>query len=104
MKALFALSTLAGLCAASPAFASPELAQQKTCMACHAIDRKLVGPSYKDVAAKYASQKDAAAGALAEKIMKGGVGVWGPVPMPPQVATPAEVKALAQWIAEGAKP
>ena len=99
MKALFALSTLAGLCAASPAFASPELAQQKTCMACHAIDRKLVGPSYKDVAAKYASQKDAAAGLLAEKIMKGGVGVWGPVPMPanPKVS-PAEARQLAIWV------
>ncbi len=99
MKALFALSTLAGLCTASPVFASPELAQQKTCMACHAVDRKLVGPSYKDVAAKYASQKDAAAAALAEKIMKGGVGVWGPVPMPanPKVS-PAEARQLAIWV------
>ena len=58
-------------------------------MACHAVDRKLVGPSYKDVAAKYAGQKDAAA-TLAEKIMKGGAGVWGPVPMPanPRSARP----------------
>jgi cytochrome c len=98
MKALFALSTLAGLCAASPAFASPELAQQKTCMACHAIDRKLVGPSYKDVAAKYAGQPQAAA-LLAEKIMKGGTGVWGPVPMPanPKVSQ-AEALKLAQWV------
>jgi cytochrome c len=99
MKALFALSTLAGLFAASPAVASPELAQQKTCMACHAVDRKLVGPSYKDVAAKYASQKDAATATLAEKIMKGGVGVWGPVPMPanPKVS-PAEARQLAIWV------
>jgi len=98
MKALFALSTLAGLCAASPAFASPELAQQKTCMACHAVDRKLVGPSYKDVAAKYAGQPQAAA-LLAEKIIKGGTGVWGPVPMPanPKVSA-AEAQKLAQWV------
>ena len=67
-------------------------------MACHAVDRKLVGPAYKDVAAKYAGQKDAAA-KLAEKIMKGGVGAWGPVPMPanPQVS-PTEAKKLAHWV------
>jgi cytochrome c len=62
------------------------------------VDRKLVGPSYKDVAAKYAGQKDAAA-MLAEKIMKGGTGVWGPVPMPanPKVSQ-AEALKLAQWV------
>ncbi len=62
------------------------------------LDRKIVGPSYKDVAAKYAGQKDAAA-MLAEKIIKGGVGVWGPVPMPanPKVS-PAEAMKLAQWV------
>lgn len=83
---------------ASPAMASPELAQQKTCMACHALDRKVVGPSYKDVSAKYAGQKDAA-DKLADKIVKGGVGVWGAVPMPanPKVS-PAEAKQLAAWI------
>lgn len=68
-------------------------------MACHAQDRKIVGPSYKDVAVKYAGQKDAAAAMIAEKIMKGGVGVWGPVPMPanPKVS-PAEARQLALWI------
>ena len=98
MKALHALPLLAVLLAAPAVWASPELAQQKTCMACHATDRKLVGPSYKDVAAKYAGQKDAAA-KLAEKIIKGGAGVWGAVPMPanPRV-TPAEAKQLAVWI------
>jgi len=98
MKALHALPLLAALLAAPAAWASPELAQQKTCMACHATDRKLVGPSYKDVAAKYAGQKDAADN-LAEKIIKGGAGVWGAVPMPanPRVS-PAEAKQLAVWI------
>ncbi|MFP5407401.1 MAG: c-type cytochrome, partial [Gammaproteobacteria bacterium] len=61
-----------------PALAQADLAQKKNCMACHAIDKKLVGPAYKDVAAKYAGQKDAA-DKLAEKIIKGGAGVWGPV-------------------------
>lgn len=84
--------------ATAPAFASPELAQKKNCMACHAIDKKLVGPAYKDVAAKYSGQKDAA-DKLAQKIMKGGSGVWGSIPMPanPQVSE-AEAKQLAQWV------
>jgi cytochrome c len=82
----------------TPAFANADLAQKKSCLACHATDKKLVGPAYKDVAAKYAGQKDAAA-KLAEKIQKGGVGVWGQVPMPanPQV-NPAEAKQLADWV------
>jgi cytochrome c len=81
-----------------PAFAQADLAQKKNCMACHAIDKKLVGPAYKDVAAKYAGQKDAA-DKLAQKVMKGGSGVWGAVPMPanPQV-TEAEAKQLVAWV------
>jgi cytochrome c len=86
--------------AASPAFAAgpAELAQQKNCMACHAIDKKVVGPAYKDVAAKYAGQKDAI-DKLTQKVMKGGSGTWGAVPMPanPQV-TEAEAKQLVQWV------
>jgi len=83
---------------AAPAFAQADLAQKKNCMACHAIDKKLVGPSYKDVAAKYAGQKDAV-DKLAQKVVKGGSGSWGAVPMPanPQV-TEAEAKQLVQWI------
>ena len=83
---------------AVPAFAQADLAQKKNCMACHAIDKKLVGPAYKDVAAKYAGQKDAV-DKLAAKVVKGGAGVWGAVPMPanPQV-TDAEAKQLVQWI------
>ena len=84
--------------AAAPAFANADLAQKKNCMACHAVDKKLVGPSYKDVAAKYAGQKDAV-DMLSAKVIKGGSGVWGPIPMPanPQVSE-AEAKQLVQWV------
>jgi len=98
MKALFALViALTALASAAPAFAQADLAQKKNCMACHAIDKKLVGPAYKDVAAKYAGQKDASA-KLADKIQKGGVGVWGQIPMPANPVTPAEAKQLADWV------
>ncbi|ASM78334.1 cytochrome C [Vitreoscilla filiformis] len=83
--------------AASPALASKELAQQKNCLACHAEATKIVGPAYKDVAAKYKGQKDAVA-ALATKIQKGGSGVWGTVPMPANAVTDAEAKALTTWV------
>jgi cytochrome c len=83
---------------AGPAFANADLAQKKNCLACHAVDKKLVGPAYKDVAAKYAGQKDAVA-KLADKVMKGGTGVWGQVPMPanPQVSA-EEAKTLVAWV------
>ena len=95
-RALLVLST--ALVAAGPALADQALATAKNCMACHAVDKKLVGPSYKEVAAKYAGQGDAVA-KLAAKIQKGGAGVWGPVPMPanPQVSE-AEAKKLAAWV------
>ena len=82
----------------APVFAQADLAQKKNCMACHAVDKKVLGPAYKDVAAKYAGQKDAA-DKLAAKVMKGGTGVWGNIPMPanPQV-TEAEAKQLVGWI------
>ena len=95
-RALLALSVLAAVSA--PALADQALATAKNCMACHAVDKKLVGPAYKDVAAKYAGQKDAAA-KLAEKIQKGGSGVWGAVPMPANPGVnPAEAKQLADWV------
>jgi cytochrome c len=95
-RALLALATLAALSA--PAFADQALATAKNCMACHAVDKKLVGPAYKDVAAKYAGQKDAV-DKLAAKIMKGGSGVWGPVPMPANAqVNEAEAKKLAAWV------
>jgi len=82
----------------SPAWANPDLAQKKNCMACHAVSQKVIGPAYKDVAAKYAGQADALA-KLVPKVMKGGAGVWGAVPMPanPQV-NEAEAKQLVAWI------
>ncbi|MCV2361078.1 c-type cytochrome [Paucibacter sp. TC2R-5] len=93
-----ALSALAAITMAQPAFASADLAQKKNCMACHAVDKKIVGPAYKDVAAKYAKDKDAVA-KLADKIVKGGSGVWGPVPMPANAqVSPAEAKVLAAWV------
>ena len=93
-----ALGTALAALFATPAFANADLAQKKKCMACHALEQKLVGPAYKDIAAKYAGQKDAAA-TLADKIQKGGAGVWGQVPMPanPQVSA-AEAKTLAAWV------
>jgi cytochrome c len=95
-RALFALAALAAVSA--PALADQALAMSKNCMSCHAIDRKLVGPAYKAVALKYAGQKDAV-DRLAAKIMKGGSGVWGPVPMPANSqVNEAEAKQLAAWV------
>lgn len=86
------------LSVAAPAMADLALATSKNCMACHAVDKKMVGPSYKDVAAKYAGQKDAV-DKLAAKIVKGGSGVWGPVPMPANVqVSEADSKKLAAWV------
>ena len=95
-RALFAL--IAAATVSAPVLADQALATAKNCMACHALDKKLVGPAYKDVAAKYAGDKTAA-DKLASKIQKGGAGVWGPVPMPanPQVSE-AEAKKLAAWV------
>jgi cytochrome c len=78
------------------AHASADLAKSKNCLACHAVDKKLVGPAFKDVAARY-TQKDVAQ--LAASIRKGGAGKWGPIPMPanPQVSE-AEATALATWV------
>ena len=83
---------------ASPAWANAELATQKNCMACHALEKKQVGPSYKAVAEKYAGQKDAVE-KLSQKVMKGGAGVWGAIPMPANPAvTAAEDKQLVEWV------
>jgi cytochrome c len=93
----FALSATAILSAA-PAFADQALATKKNCMSCHTIDKKVVGPAYKDVAAKYKGDAGAAA-KLAAKVIKGGGGTWGPMAMPanPQV-NEAEAKTLVAWI------
>ncbi len=93
---LFALA--AAVLVATPVLADQALAQSKNCLSCHSIDKKIVGPAYKDVAKKYAGQKDAA-DKLASKIMKGGAGVWGVVPMPVNSqVNEAEAKKLAAWV------
>lgn len=75
-----------------------KLAQQKQCLACHTVDKKLIGPTYKEVAAKYRSRKDGEA-YLAKKIREGSNGVWGQIPMPPNAAVnEAEAKTLAKWV------
>jgi cytochrome c len=98
MKLLSTLIVSVAAAAAGPAFANADLAKAKNCMACHAIDKKLVGPAYKEVAAKYAGQKDAV-DKLAQKVIKGGVGTWGQIPMPANAqVNEAEAKQLVQWI------
>lgn len=99
MRKFVALSVAAGLMAsAGAAFASDALLKKYNCVACHAVDKKMVGPAYKDVAAKYASDAGAA-DRLAKKIKAGGVGVWGQIPMPanPQVSD-ADSAALAKYV------
>ena len=89
---------IVALAAALPAYAQEELAKKHNCFACHAIDKKLVGPSYKDVAAKYRNDPKAEA-KLFEKVKKGGQGVWGQVPMPPNSAVPdTDIHSLVKWI------
>lgn len=103
MKFAPIVAALATVAATMPALADMAMAQKYACTACHAVDKKVVGPAYADVAKKYAGQKDAVA-KLTESITKGGSGKWGPVPMPAQTAVPAaDVAALAAWIAGGAK-
>lgn len=95
---LFIPALLASLAASAPAMADMQLATSKNCMACHAAAVKLVGPSFKAIAAKYAGQPEAV-DKLAAKIIKGGSGVWGPVPMPANAqVSPDEAKKLATWI------
>jgi cytochrome c len=84
--------------AAAPAFANLELAAKNGCTACHSIDKKIVGPAYKDVAAKYLGKPQAEA-MLIDKVKKGGVGAWGDLPMPPNSFVKDEdVKTLVKWI------
>ena len=99
MKLFPALALVAAAATVSaPAMADEALAKAKNCLACHAVDKKVLGPSYKDVAAKYAGQKDAS-DKLAAKIIKGGVGAWGQIPMPANAqVNEAESKKLVAWI------
>lgn len=99
MKSVILCTALAALAAALPVQASEELAKKYACVACHSIKGpKTVGPTYVDVAKKYASQKDVEA-KLVDKVKKGGSGVWGQVPMAPNPNVPdADVRALVKWI------
>ena len=96
MKIILA-GIVCGAFVATPVLADEALAKKHNCTACHAIDKKLVGPAYKDVAAKYKGQDVAAK--LEDKVKKGGSGVWGPIPMPPNAAVPdADIKKLVDWV------
>lgn len=98
MKTLMlTLLACAGMTMGGQALASADLAKSKNCMACHAMDKKVLGPGFKDVAAKYKGQKDAEA-KLVASITKGSTGVWGPMAMPPNGVTPAEAATLAKWV------
>ena len=103
-RILVAIAAVATFLATStPALADMALASSKNCMACHAVEKKLVGPSYKDIATKYAGQADAV-DKLAGKVLKGGSGAWGPVPMPANAqVNDADAKKLVAWILAGSK-
>lgn len=96
MAALASVSLLAA--AGAQAASADDLLKKNACTACHAIDKKGVGPSYKEVADKYRGQADAPA-KLAEKVKKGGMGVWGKIPMPPNAAvSDADLKSMITYI------
>ncbi|MCL2635999.1 MAG: c-type cytochrome [Betaproteobacteria bacterium] len=98
MKSVYiAIMAAAGVVMAGQAHADEALAKAKNCMSCHTIDKKLVGPAYKEVAAKYKDDKGAAA-TLAAKVKAGGKGVWGQIPMPPNNVTEEEAKKLTAWV------
>jgi cytochrome c len=98
MKIVIAAAAAVVVVLAAPARADEAMAKKYNCLACHQVDKKVVGPAYKDVAKKYKGKAGAAA-MLAEKVKKGGSGVWGPIPMPPNPAVPdADLKKLVDWI------
>ena len=99
MKTLILSASALVLAAALPAQAQEDLAKKHLCTTCHVVKgTKTIGPTYADVAKKYAGQKDAEA-KLVDKVKKGGTGVWGQVPMPPNAAVPdADVRALVKWV------
>ena len=86
------------LASAGNALASEALAKKYNCLTCHTVDKKVIGPSYQDVAAKYKDDKTAEA-KLVAKVKNGGAGVWGQIPMPPNATVPdADIKALVKWV------
>lgn len=83
--------------------ANPDLAKKHNCTACHAIDKKMIGPAYLDVAKKFKGQPDAAE-KLTKSVKAGSSGIWGPVPMPPNAGVPdADIKTLVDWVLAQAK-
>ncbi|WP_374401975.1 c-type cytochrome [Niveibacterium sp.] len=102
MKGFSVLLIAAAALLAPQVQANADLAKKYNCLACHATDKKLVGPAYQDVAAKYKGQADAAQ-ALAAKVKAGGKGVWGPVPMPPNNVPDEDIKTLVAWVLAGGK-
>lgn len=98
MKFLFAVLFTFSVLAAGSAAASEKLAQSSGCMTCHSIDRKVIGPGYKEIATKYRNDKSAAAN-LVKKVKAGGSGVWGSTPMPPNAHVKEDdIKTLVTWI------
>ena len=91
-------ATALALLMSSPTLASPELARSKNCVACHHVERKMIGPAYKAIAERYAKD-EAAIKTLTEKVIKGGSGSWGQTPMPPQPSvSPEDAEALVKWV------
>ncbi|MFN6960842.1 MAG: c-type cytochrome [Rhodocyclaceae bacterium] len=100
---VFAALFITSAMISAPALANLELAKKSNCMSCHQMDKKMVGPAYQDVAKKYAGDPDAVK-KLTEKVKKGGKGVWGQVPMPPNAnVKDADIETLVKWILAGAK-
>ena len=99
LKIVVAATALVGLAGTGVAMADAALAQANGCLACHQVDKKVVGPSYKDIAAKYKGADEAKIDELAKKVKAGGVGVWGQIPMPPNAkVTPEDAKTLVVWV------
>lgn len=96
-KNIIGLSLLAATFATPVLADTAAMAQMKGCMACHQIEVKVVGPSYKDVAAKYKGDAGAV-DTLVAKVKAGGSGVWGPIPMPPNNLSDDEAKQLVEWV------
>ena len=97
MNRLLPPAVVAAALAATPTLAQEALANKSGCLACHAVDKKLIGPSYKDVANKYRGDAGAES-RLVDKVKKGGSGVWGQVPMPPNNVSDADARSLVKWI------
>lgn len=98
LKAVLGFAALLAVSHVALADAGADLAKAKNCLACHAVDHKVVGPAYKDVAARYAGQKGIE-DKLVQKVLKGSVGAWGQVPMPPNAqVSEAEARQLVTWI------